>query len=367
MALSPSRVVPWWRRIGRTHVAFDATRCTTSDLRAVIRPQAEPVCRVELALRVRVWDLGRDRFMVAGSFGDLAVHHHPAVQVTVGVEGPVTVIRADGGRDTCRLVVVASGTQHAVRSDARSAALSIYLGPATREGIALNALSHARGQHQGVWVVGAGDQLANAMASQWAAGGPRAAANFLVHALTGKSSHGSDGAPPVHPQLRHALELVSSSAPGEIRITSVAGVVAGLSGAAVQTADRVVFFGHHPMGAAAGRLAVRRWRRVSHRCRARGGICRRFPCQPGVLGTGRLASERFRAGAHRFAGSLTAGRVTGASGCQRCALVGSGPALVACPAGAGRHEYDGSVQATATSIAACLSRDTRRRSPIHLS
>src|SRR5262245_24793361 len=196
---------------------------------AVIRPQAEPVvCRVELALRVLVWDLVQDRLMFAGSFGDLAVHYHPAVQVTVGVEGPVTVTRSDGATDTCRLVVVASGTQHAVRSDARSAALSIYLGPATRQGIALNALSHARGQHQGVWVVRAGEQLTNAMAAQWAAGGPRAAANFLVQALSGKSSQVSDGAPPVHPQLRHALELVSSSAPGESRITSVAGAV-GLS------------------------------------------------------------------------------------------------------------------------------------------
>ena len=164
--------------------------------------------------------------MVAGSFGDLAVHHHPAVQVTVGVEGPVMVTRADGGRDSCRLVVVASGTRHAVRSDARSAAVSIYLGPATPEGIALNALSHTRGQHKGVWVVGAGEQLANATAAAMAAGGPRAAANFLVHALFGKSSEGSDRAPLVHPQLRQALELVTSSAPGDIRFASVAAAVA---------------------------------------------------------------------------------------------------------------------------------------------
>jgi AraC-like DNA-binding protein len=190
-------------------------------------PQAKPVvCGVELALRVRVWDLGQDRLMVAGSFGDLAVHHHPAVQVTVGVEGPVMVTRADGGRDSCRLVVVASGTRHAVRSDARSAAVSIYLGPATPEGIALNALSHTRGQHKGVWVVGAGEQLANATAAAMAAGGPRAAANFLVHALSGKSSGGSDRAPLVHPQLRQALELVTSSAPGDIRFASVAAAVA---------------------------------------------------------------------------------------------------------------------------------------------
>jgi AraC-like DNA-binding protein len=94
--------------------------------------------------------------------------------------------------------------------------------------MALNALSHARGQHQGVWVVGAGEQLANAMAAPLAAGGPGAAANFLVHALSGKSSQGSDGAPLVHPQLRQALELVSSSAPRDIQFASVAAAV-GLS------------------------------------------------------------------------------------------------------------------------------------------
>jgi AraC-like DNA-binding protein len=134
--------------------------------------------------------------------------------------------QADGGRDTCRLVVVASGTEHAVRSDARSAALSIYLGPATREGIALNALSHARGQHKGVWVVGGGEQLADSTAAPMAAGGPRAVADFLVRGLSGKSSQGSDGAPLVHPQLRQALELVSSSAMGDTQLASVAGAVA---------------------------------------------------------------------------------------------------------------------------------------------
>ncbi len=33
---------------------------------------------------MQVWELGPGRLMVAGVFSDLAVHHHPAVQVVVG-------------------------------------------------------------------------------------------------------------------------------------------------------------------------------------------------------------------------------------------------------------------------------------------
>jgi AraC-like DNA-binding protein len=167
-------------------------------------------------------------------------------------------------------------------------------------------------------VVGAGEQLANAMAAPMAAGGPRAAANFLVHALTGKSSHGSDGAPPVHPQLRHALELVSSSAPGEIRITSVAGAV-GLS------PDYLGRLCKQQTGLSFS--ATTRWVRLLAGLRylAGGGSVTDAAHLAGFADGSHanracweMASERFRAGAHRFAGSLTAGRVTGGSGCQRC-------------------------------------------------
>lgn len=180
----------------------------------------------ELGLGVRVWELAPGQFMVAGAFGDLAVHHHAAVQVGVGLEGPLTVAWGEGADHLCRLVVVASGERHAVCSDARSAALSIYLGPQTRQGIALNALSRAQGQHSGVWIVGDGDKLAAATAGALAAGGPRAAADLLVNGLCGMSDAGSDGGSSVHRQLRQAIDLLSSGVPSRIDLATVAGAVA---------------------------------------------------------------------------------------------------------------------------------------------
>lgn len=91
--------------------------------------------------------------MAAGGFSDLAVHHHPAVQVTVGGQGPLTLSRGGDAHEACRLVVVGSGTRHAVRSDARSAALTLYFGLQTPQGIALNRLTRNRGQHESIWIV----------------------------------------------------------------------------------------------------------------------------------------------------------------------------------------------------------------------
>ena len=48
---------------------------------------------------MQVWELGPGRLMVAGVFSDLAVHHHPAVQVTVGGRGCLTVTRGGDVHD----------------------------------------------------------------------------------------------------------------------------------------------------------------------------------------------------------------------------------------------------------------------------
>lgn len=142
------------------------------------------------------------------------------------------------------------------------------------------------------------------------------------------SSGEPDDEQPVHPQLRQAIELVSRSVPGHITFASVARAVAlspDYLGRLCKQQTGVSFFGHNPMGAAADQLAIPRQRRVSHRRRPPGGICRWFARQPGVPGNDRGTSERLGAGAQRFAVSLTAGRLTG-----------------------GDRESDGSVQATAT-------------------
>ena len=174
---------------------------------------------------MRVWELGPGRLMVAGAFADLAVHHHPAVQVTVGGRGSLTITRDGNAHDECRLVVVASGARHAVRSDSESGALTLYFGLQTPQGVALNALSRNRG-HRGVWINDDRRRLAEATAATLDADGPHAAADFLVDELCGMDDRRSGGPRSVHPQLRQAIEVVSSRVPDRINVASVAGAVA---------------------------------------------------------------------------------------------------------------------------------------------
>ncbi|HXY63833.1 MAG TPA: helix-turn-helix transcriptional regulator [Mycobacterium sp.] len=165
---------------------------------------------------MQVWELGPGRLMVAGGFSDLALHHHAAVQVTVGGRGPLTVTCDGDTHDVARLVVIASGARHAVRSNSESGALTLYLGLQTTEGIALNT----KARH-GVWVVDDGQNLAETTAALLDTDGPDAAADFLVDQLCGTQQPGS-----VHPQLKKAIEVVSSRVPDRIDVASVAEAVA---------------------------------------------------------------------------------------------------------------------------------------------
>lgn len=170
---------------------------------------------------MQVWELSPGRLMVAGGFSDLAVHHHPAVQITVGGRGPLTVTRDGDTHETCRLVVIASGARHAVRSDAESGALTLYLGLQTTQGSALNTLA----RHD-VWMVDDAERLAEATVAMLDTDGPDVAADFLVDGLCGMRANRADGAPPVHPQLRQAIEVVASRVPDPVNVSSVAGAVA---------------------------------------------------------------------------------------------------------------------------------------------
>ena len=175
---------------------------------------------------MRVWQLGPGRLLVAGAFSDLALHHHPAVEVTVGRQGPLTLTRAGDARDMCRLAVIGSGIRHAVRSDGNSAAVTLYLGLQTWQGSALNTLSRKLGRHRGIWIVDDGTLLAEATAASLAQDGPDAAADFLVDRLCAMGDPRADGSCPVHPQLRQAMEVVSSRVPDHIGVASVADAVA---------------------------------------------------------------------------------------------------------------------------------------------
>jgi AraC-like DNA-binding protein len=174
---------------------------------------------------MHVWDVRPGRLIAGGGFADLAVHHHPAVQVTVGGRGSLTVTHDGDAHDVCRLVVVASGARHAVQSDSRSAPLTLYFGLQTPEGVALNALARNRGQ-QGIWIVGGGEALAEATAASLAANGPQAAADFLGDELCKMDDRYSGGPRAVHPQLRQAMEVVASRVPDHVDVASIADAVA---------------------------------------------------------------------------------------------------------------------------------------------
>ncbi|MGA9675681.1 MAG: helix-turn-helix transcriptional regulator [Mycobacterium sp.] len=176
---------------------------------------------------MRVWDVRPGLLIAGGGLSDLALHHHPAVQVTVGGQGPLTVTHDGDAHDVCRLVVVASGARHAVRSDSNSGALTLYFGLQTPQGVALNTLARSLGQQRGTWIVDGGKELAEAADASLAANGPQAAAEFLVDELCGVDDRFSGGPRPVHPQLRHAMEIVSSRVPDHhLDVASVAEAVA---------------------------------------------------------------------------------------------------------------------------------------------
>jgi len=165
---------------------------------------------------MRAWELGPGRLMVAGAFSDLAVHHHPAVQITIGATGSLAVTRDGHTHEMCRVAVIASGARHAVRSDPDSGALTLYLGLHTPQGIALNSIAR-----DGSWILDDGQSVAEATAASLDVDGPDVAADFLVNQLVGKQEPRF-----VHPQLRQAIEVVSSRMPDRVDVASVAGAVA---------------------------------------------------------------------------------------------------------------------------------------------
>ncbi|MGV0815494.1 AraC family transcriptional regulator [Mycolicibacterium boenickei] len=170
------------------------------------------------------WISRPGEMVVAGSFGDIEVHHHPVVQLAVGLDGALSIVADDGFAQRCRIAVVAGGTRHALRSDGASAALSIYLSPETPTAATLNALSRARGAVPGVWALDDVDDLGVAVAAAVRGDDLGGAADLVVAELLGRAD--PEGGSPVHPQLRQALERVAARIPSRTDLGSVADDVA---------------------------------------------------------------------------------------------------------------------------------------------
>jgi AraC-like DNA-binding protein len=222
--------------------------------------------------------------------------------------------------------------------------LTLYFGLQTRQGIALNALSRTRGQDGGVWVVDGGQALAEATAASLVTDGACTAAAFLVDELCRMPDPGSGEPRSVHPQLRQAIEFVSSKVPDHVDVASVATAVAlspDYLGRLCKQQTGVSF------------SATIRWVRLltSLRYIAAGmpvtdaahlaGFADGFARQPGVLGNGRGRSAGLRAGASRFTVRRTDGRLV----CTAAPAPRLAHAARSCRCrSAGDRQSDGSIQ-----------------------
>ncbi|GCB00710.1 AraC family transcriptional regulator [Mycolicibacterium sp. NCC-Tsukiji] len=167
-----------------------------------------------------VWELGPAQVMVVGTFGDLEIHHHPAVQIGVGLTGPLTV-RTDGAAPRSgHVVVIASGAGHAVWSAPTDLTLALYLAPHTWPGAALHALSQSE-SGDGIWLPADDQALAQAVAAAFDTD-PELAAATLIQRLCGDPGQ----QPGLHPQLKQAMDLIYSGTTESVDLASIAHEVA---------------------------------------------------------------------------------------------------------------------------------------------
>lgn len=161
-----------------------------------------------------LWIGADGELAVAGAFDDVAMHHHPAVQVALGLDGPLELTTADGRTRRCRAVAVAGGTRHALRCRAGATSMSLYLRPET----ALGAGMHARAV-DGVWI--ADDAVSPSIATVFAEHGLEAAAGRLIGDLRADT-------PPraPHPQVRQAVDLIRADPAHRADLVSIARAVA---------------------------------------------------------------------------------------------------------------------------------------------
>lgn len=169
----------------------------------------------------RAWSAKCGRLAVAGTFGDVDLHHHPVVQIGIAL-GDSMSLYTPGARLESRLVVIASGVRHALRTG-DSPALSVYLRADSATGARLNELCRARGGPDRVWAVDPDEAFSAQIAETYAADGIDAAVDTALAWLLPERHSAADS---VHPQLRQAVDLLETRIPRAADLDSVARAVA---------------------------------------------------------------------------------------------------------------------------------------------
>ncbi|ART70715.1 hypothetical protein BTO20_21190 [Mycobacterium dioxanotrophicus] len=170
------------------------------------------------------WITRPGQLVVVGVFGDIEVHHHPAVQLAVGLDGPLAVSSGDGTTQRCRIAVMAGGAKHALHTAGANSVLSIYVGPETATAATMNAASRGSGAAPGVWAVDGADAAAAGAAAAVSTGDLAGAADLVVGHLLERAA--GQRAVELHPQVPEAIAVVSARLPGSADLGSVAEQVA---------------------------------------------------------------------------------------------------------------------------------------------
>lgn len=172
------------------------------------------------------WSVRPGRLVLAGVLDDAPragfdFHQHPVVQVTVGLDGALTVVVGGGRTVTSQVVVIASGTRHALRSGGARSVLSVYLSPVARSGVMLNTVS----RRAGVWAVPS--PVAERVTSRVRRSEDvNSAGDVAVREVRRAEDPDPAGVAPAHPAVRHALGVLSASIPNRANLAAVAGAVA---------------------------------------------------------------------------------------------------------------------------------------------
>lgn len=176
------------------------------------------------------WSARPGRLVLAGDLTgadgvDIDLHHHPAVQLTVGLDGALVVVRDDGGTVRCRVAVIASGVRHALRPGGARTALSVYVSPVGRTGAALNGLCRRDGD-AGVWTALLDDDVTDLISGGHRTDDLQGAAEVAVRAVLRAAGVDPADVSPAHPALSRAVEVVSAGMPDRADLVAVARAVA---------------------------------------------------------------------------------------------------------------------------------------------
>ncbi|MGW4364372.1 helix-turn-helix domain-containing protein [Nocardia takedensis] len=161
------------------------------------------------------WQIGRGRVVLAGHFGSMTPHHHPAVQITVALAGKFVAADDEDNR-TVRAVVIPSGVRHALRSaDDSTRVLSIYLHP-TSPDARLLASAHGGGP---------ADWMAAAEAIEEVDLRPDAPLDESAEAVLTALRGDAPATDAMHPTLRNAFDLLTALVPRKLYLGELAAAV----------------------------------------------------------------------------------------------------------------------------------------------